>query len=58
MKCEPGGQAAGNPEPVLSWAKDGQLLLSSPTGARISGDGKRLDIPRLREADIGRYRLI
>lgn len=34
-------QAAGNPEPSLAWIKDGQPLVSSPTGARITPDGGR-----------------
>lgn len=48
-------QAAGHPKPTLQWSKEGQPLLTSPTGARISGDGARVDIPRLTKNDVGTY---
>ncbi|VDK41327.1 unnamed protein product [Gongylonema pulchrum] len=51
MQC----QATGNPEPSLSWSKDGQPLITSADGARISMKGARLDIPRLKPTHVGEY---
>jgi hypothetical protein len=67
-------QAAGNPQPTLHWLKvrsnvrstgltavrsqDDQLLVTSAEGARITSDGGRLDIPRLRATDIGQYKCV
>ncbi|EFO26419.1 hypothetical protein LOAG_02064 [Loa loa] len=48
-------QATGNPEPSLSWSKDGQPLITSAEGARISIKGTRLDIPRLKQSHVGEY---
>ncbi|KAL3989826.1 Immunoglobulin I-set domain family protein [Acanthocheilonema viteae] len=48
-------QATGNPEPSLSWSKDGQPLITSANGARISLKGTRLDIPRLKQSHVGEY---
>uniref|UniRef100_A0A915PUW8 Hemicentin-1 n=1 Tax=Setaria digitata TaxID=48799 RepID=A0A915PUW8_9BILA len=45
----------GNPEPSISWIKDGQPLITSSEGARISLKGARLDIPRLKQSNIGEY---
>uniref|UniRef100_A0A0R3RPP0 Hemicentin-1 n=1 Tax=Elaeophora elaphi TaxID=1147741 RepID=A0A0R3RPP0_9BILA len=51
MQC----QATGNPEPSLSWTKDGQPLITSTNGVRISSKGSRLDIPRLKQSHVGEY---
>ncbi|KAM3729101.1 Hemicentin-2 [Dirofilaria immitis] len=48
-------QASGNPEPSLSWSKDGQPLITSAEGVRISLKGARLDIPRLKQSHVGEY---
>ncbi|VDN03058.1 unnamed protein product [Thelazia callipaeda] len=51
IKCE----VRGNPEPSISWSKDGQPLITSFEGARISFKGARLDIPRLKQSHVGEY---
>ena len=46
--------ATGNPEPVLSWSKDGNLVRS---GNRISflADNKLLTITNVKRSDSGKY---
>ncbi|VDK82636.1 unnamed protein product [Litomosoides sigmodontis] len=51
MEC----QVIGNPEPSLSWSKDGQPLISSTNGIKFSSNGKRLDIARLKQSHVGEY---
>ncbi|VDD91210.1 unnamed protein product [Enterobius vermicularis] len=48
-------EAKGNPPSTLTWMKDGQPLISSIDGARISMRGDRLDIPRLQQTHVGDY---
>ncbi|CAG9531888.1 unnamed protein product [Cercopithifilaria johnstoni] len=54
MQC----QATGNPEPSLSWSKDGQPLITSANDVRISLKGTRLDIPHLKQSHAGEYACI
>ena len=46
--------AAGNPEPVLSWSKDGNLAKSSHR-ISFSADNKLLTITNVRRTDRGKY---
>uniref|UniRef100_A0A0N5AL87 Peroxidasin homolog n=1 Tax=Syphacia muris TaxID=451379 RepID=A0A0N5AL87_9BILA len=48
-------KAVANPPATLTWRKDGQPLISSSDGARISMKGARLDIPHLLQSHIGDY---
>ena len=63
--------ASGNPPATLTWIKEGQPVIHSPEGIRISQkvcctsyeydeeelplQGARLDIPHLKKTDIGEY---
>ncbi|PAV72716.1 hypothetical protein WR25_18700 [Diploscapter pachys] len=47
--------ASGNPPATLTWIKEGQPVIHSPEGIRISQKGARLDIPHLKKTDIGEY---
>ncbi|NXP61839.1 HMCN2 protein, partial [Chloropsis cyanopogon] len=49
--------ASGLPAPDIAWYK-GQEQLSAGAGLALSGDGKRLQIPRARLSDAGSYRCV
>lgn len=48
--------ARGNPEPTVQILRNGQVIIPAVGGAQVARDGRRVDIPKMREADIGRYK--
>uniref|UniRef100_A0AC35UCA7 Down syndrome cell adhesion molecule-like protein Dscam2 n=1 Tax=Rhabditophanes sp. KR3021 TaxID=114890 RepID=A0AC35UCA7_9BILA len=47
--------ASGNPEPVISWKFNENFITTSHDGVRLSQQNARLDIPKLKESDVGGY---